>query len=240
MSGSRAQQAAANNASWCNAVCAAHGQPGRVDAGLWWHGGPVPRFYPNAVTLRAQPPQLMPRLRTMIDTRQGVGWSLKDSFACLDLGALQCRELFSAQWLWRAGIPVPSEPRAGLSWRRLRSADDLAAWERAWSADVPAPERVFLPPLLDDAATCVIAVERGENIVGGIIVHGAAGVAGLTNLFTCGEDDQATRDACLAAASACFPAVPLVTYEVDTDVALFKRLGFEPVGRLRVWLHDPA
>ena len=240
MSLARAQHAAANNASWCNAVCAAHGQPGRIDAGLWWHGGPLPRFYPNAVTLRAQPPQLMPRLQAMIDARQGTGWSLKDSFACLDLGALQCRELFSAQWLWRAGTPGPGEPRAGLSWRRLHRDHDLAAWERAWSADAPAPERVFLPPLLDDAATGVIAVERGETLVGGVIVHGAAGVAGVTNLFTCGEDEHATRDACLAAASACFPAAPLVTYEVDAEVALFTRLGFEPIGRLRVWLYDPA
>ena len=240
MTALRAQQAAANNASWCNAVCAAHAGPGRVDAGLWWHEGPVPRFYPNAVTLQMQPPRLMRRLQTMIDNRHGAGWSLKDSFACLDLGSLQCRELFSAQWLWRASTPGPSEPRAGLSWRRLRSVDDLAAWERAWSADVPAPERVFLPPLLDDAATCVIAVERGETLVGGVIVHGAAGVAGVTNLFTCGEDEHAIRDACLAAASACFPAAPLVTYEVDADVPLFTRLGFEPVGRLRVWLHDSA
>lgn len=240
MTALRAQQAAANNASWCNAVCAAHAGPGRVDAGLWWHEGPVPRFYPNAVTLQMQPPRLMPRLQTMIDNRHGAGWSLKDSFACLDLGALQCRELFSAQWLWRAGTPGPGEPRAGLSWRRLRSADDLAAWECAWSAGAPAPERVFLPPLLDDAATFVIAVERGDNFVGGVIVHGAAGVAGVTNLFTCGEDEHATRDACLAAASACFPAAPLVTYEVDADVPLFTRLGFEPVGRLRVWLYDPS
>ena len=240
MSDERAQRAAANNASWCNAVCAAHGQPGCIDAGLWWHEGPVPRFYPNAVTLRAQPPQLMPRLHTMIDSRQGAGWSLKDSFACLDLSTLQCRELFSAQWLWRAGTTGTSELSAGLSWRRLHSDDDLAAWERAWSADAPAPERVFLPPLLDDAATGVIAVERGETLVGGVIVHGAAGVAGVTNLFTRGEDEQATRDACLAAASACFPAAPLVTYEVDAEVALFTRLGFESVGRLRVWLHDPA
>ena len=240
MTALRAQQAAANNASWCNAVCAAHAVPGRVDAGLWWHGGPVPRFYPNAVTLQAQPPQLIPRLQTMIDNRQGAGWSLKDSFACLDLRSLQCRELFSAQWLWRAGMPGPSERSAGLSWRRLRSADDLAAWERAWSADSPAPERVFLPSLLNDAATFVIAVERGDNIVGGVIVHCAAEVAGITNLFTSGGDEPAARDACLIAASACCVGVPLVTYEVDSDVALFTRLGFESVGRLRVWLYDPA
>ena len=161
----------------------------------------MPRFYPNAVTLQAQAPRLMPRLQTVIDSRHGAGWSLKDSFACLDLRSLQCRELFSAQWLWRASTPGPSEPRAGLSWCRLRSADDLAAWELAWSADSPAPERVFLPLLLNDAATFVIAVERGDNIVGGVIVHCAAGVA---------------------------------------DVSLITRLGLEPVGRLRVWLHDAA
>ena len=43
--------AALNNARWCNAVCFAHGTARRFLAHTWVNAEPVPRFYPNAVTL---------------------------------------------------------------------------------------------------------------------------------------------------------------------------------------------
>jgi hypothetical protein len=42
MSGSRARQAALNNASWCDAVCNAHARPGCFDAGVGFdRSGPL-------------------------------------------------------------------------------------------------------------------------------------------------------------------------------------------------------
>ena len=45
--------AALNNARWCDAVCRAHGKPGRFLPPIWVNAETVPRFYPNAVTLEA-------------------------------------------------------------------------------------------------------------------------------------------------------------------------------------------
>lgn len=234
----RAQQAALNNASWCDAVCSAHARPGCFDDGLWWHGGPVPRFYPNVVTLEAVPADVMARVEALLATRHAAAWSLKDSFACLDLGALECRELFAARWLWRAAVSADAQAPIGPCWRRVTEAAELIDWERAWAAGSPPAERVFLPPLLNDASNAVIAFERDDKVVAGVMAHRAAGVVGVTNLFVPDEDADRYRRACLDAAAAVFPGLPLVCYEIDAEALLFERLGFESVGRLRVWIRD--
>jgi len=51
MTDPRVERAARNNAVWCDTVCHAHGIPGGFHDALWFNRHPVPRFYPNAVTL---------------------------------------------------------------------------------------------------------------------------------------------------------------------------------------------
>jgi hypothetical protein len=52
-----------------------------------------------------------------------------------------------------------------------------------------------------------------------------------------GEED-ATWTACLAAAAARFPGLPVVGYESGDALEVASRHGFQPIGPLRVWLHD--
>src|SRR6266700_2414202 len=54
MTSSRVEQAARNNAVWCETVCRVHGTPGEFHDALWLNRHPVPRFYPNVVTLSTQ------------------------------------------------------------------------------------------------------------------------------------------------------------------------------------------
>jgi hypothetical protein len=236
----RVQQAALNNASWCDAVCSAHQAPGCFDAGLWWNSGPVPRFYPNAVTLEAQPAHAHQRLAALGAAHNGAVWSVKDSFACLDLSGLGCRELFSGRWLWRA--PLVSNVRAaGLRWQHVADALELAEWEHAWAGGgTPSAERIFLPGLLDDPSTAVIAFESDERVVAGMTAHRAAGVVGLTNVFVPADQPDRYRQACVHAAAALFPGLPLVSYEVEAEVPTFERLGFEAIAPLRVWVREAA
>jgi len=234
----RVQQAALNNASWCDAVCSAHQAPGCFDAGLWWNSGPVPRFYPNAVTLEEQPAHLQARLAALAATHDAALWSVKDSFGCIDLGALGCRELFSARWLWRAPL-VGGVRAAGLRWQLVADALELAEWEHAWAGGgPPSAERIFLPALLDDPSTAVIAFESGQRVVAGVTAHRAADVVGLTNLFVPADEPDRYRQACVHAAATLFPGLPLVSYEVDAEAPAFERLGFEAVGTLRVWVRE--
>jgi hypothetical protein len=234
----RVQQAASNNASWCDAVCSAHQAPGCFDAGLWWNTGPVPRLYPNAVTLEAEPPHLLQRLAALAAAHTGKVWSVKDSHACLDLAPLGCRELFRAQWLWCA--PLVSELRSsGLRWQHVADAGELAEWEHAWAGGgVPSAERIFAPSLLDDPATAVIAFEIDARVVAGVTLHRAADVVGLTNLFVPADESERYRRACVHAAARLFPGLPLVAYELDADVPAYEHLGFEAIGPLRVWVRE--
>jgi len=234
----RVQQAALNNASWCDAVSSAHQAPGCFDAGLWWNSGPVPRFYPNAVTLEPQPAHARQRLAALAAAHDGALWSVKDSFACLDLSALGCRELFSARWLWRA--PLVSDARtAGLRWQHVGDAGELAEWEHAWAGGgPPSAERIFLPALLDDPSTAVIAFESAERVVAGMTAHRAAGVVGLSNIFVPADEPDRYRQACVHAAAVLFPGLPLVSYELEAEALAFERLGFEAIAPLRIWVRD--
>jgi hypothetical protein len=54
MTYSRVEQAARNNAVWCETICRVHGTPGEFHDTLWLNRHPVPRFYPNVVTLAPQ------------------------------------------------------------------------------------------------------------------------------------------------------------------------------------------
>ena len=54
MTYARVEQAARNNAVWCETVCRVHGTPGEFYNVLWLNRHPVPRFYPNVVTLSTQ------------------------------------------------------------------------------------------------------------------------------------------------------------------------------------------
>jgi hypothetical protein len=43
-----------NNARWCHTVGHTHGAPGELHEHLWLSRRPMPRFYPNVVTLSAE------------------------------------------------------------------------------------------------------------------------------------------------------------------------------------------
>src|SRR4029450_12896509 len=80
--------AAHNNARWCDAVCRAHGRPGTFLPHAWVNAEPVPRFYPNVVTL-AHDETALAEQRSTVDilakSNPPGRWAVKDSFNKLDL-----------------------------------------------------------------------------------------------------------------------------------------------------------
>jgi len=102
MSVPRVKQAARNNALWCDAVCRAHGRPGEFHAGLWLNRRPTPRYYSNAITLSPKDPAGQ-RAWIALLLAERPSFSVKDSFAALNLSGLGFGVLFEATWLWRDG-----------------------------------------------------------------------------------------------------------------------------------------
>ncbi|MFD3725503.1 hypothetical protein [Streptomyces sp. NPDC058671] len=219
-----------NNAAWCQAVCAAHGHPGTFGPRAWTSARRTPLYYPDAVTLTEDADAT--DVLTGID-RTTPGASVKDSYARLDLAAEGFRLLFEARWIHRpAGLPRPPAP-AG--WHPVRTPEALAAWALAWSDGDADEAALFRPGLLADPATTVVGGYAADGrILGGAVLSDAAGVTGVSNLFTAGDTDPSYAWAgALAAAPG---GRPVVGYESGDDLAPALAAGFEETGPLRVWL----
>lgn len=223
--------AARNNAEWCDTLCRTHGVRGKFTTAAWTSAGRTPPFYPDAVTL-------VPGA-SAADVLAGVdlvnpGCTVKDSFADLDLSGDGFEVLFDAEWIHRpAATPAPAVPD-GVTWAAVRTAEELAEWERAWDGGA---EGLFLPGLLADGTTAVLAGRAGGRVIAGAVATRSGAAVGVSNLFAVdGGDDAAWRGA-LAALEQLFPSVPVVGYEHGEDLTAALRAGFEAVGPLRIWLH---
>jgi hypothetical protein len=233
-----ADAAARNNASWCDALCRSHGQPGEFLPGLWLNRYPAPRYYPNVVTLISHgAASHLERVRELRHAGLPRGWAVKDSFHALDLGRLGFRVLFEAEWIWRpADAPRSAADLAGVRWARIQSEPELADWEAAWCS-APGEERLFLPSLLADGAITFLAAYREGQIIAGAIAHQSDGVIGLSNVF--GPEGYGPRiwAGSVAASHEAFPGRPLAGYETGHDLAAAQSAGFITIGPLRVWLY---
>lgn len=225
----REETAALNNAAWCAAVCRAHGRPVAQASGLWFCRGPTPRFYPNAVSVAraADPAEQAAFIADLRRRDPDPDFSVKDSFAALDLSAAGLTPLFEARWLWR-------DPGAGGAidqdrWRRVRDPRTLGDWETAWRGGDPVGPRIFRPELLSDDRIAVIGEFGPAGVIeSGGIACAAAGVAGVGNLF-------GQRGAAIEALAALFPTLPLAGYEAGDALRAAADEGFAVLGPLRVW-----
>jgi len=240
---SQVEQAARNNAIWCDTVCHAHGAAGEFHEAVWFNRNPVPRFYPNVVTLSNQrhAAAQLAHVQELVAAILPDHWAIKDSFGELDLAALGFQLLFEATWLWRVpSAPLPSAHHHGIQWVRLQDESKLAQWESAWngnSADPSSPQqpRLFLPALLTDPNIAFIAAYQGSEMIAGAIANCTDTVVGLSNIFAPPEDSLSCWAGCVATAQASFPGYPLVGYESGPELALAETVGFEKLQTLRVW-----
>lgn len=239
---SRVEQAARNNAIWCDTICRAHGAAGEFHADIWFNRNPVPRFYPNVVTLSNQRPVAaqLAHVQALVAAILPDQWAIKDSFAALDLATLGFQLFFAANWIWRTpSTPLPNTHDQGIQWVRIQDEGQLTQWESAWSGtnDDSSPQLppLFLPTLLADPDIAFIAAYQGSAIIAGAIANRTDTVVGLSNLFIPPADYVAFWAGCVATAQATFPGLPLVGYESGADLARAEAVGFEKLQSLRVW-----
>ncbi|WP_246042443.1 hypothetical protein [Streptomyces globosus] len=224
------EAAVRNNAEWCAAVCPG----GTFTADAWTSPHRTPPYYPDAVTLTRGASAAA--LTAAVDSA-APGCSVKDSFAALDLAPAGFEVLFEAQWIHRPAGP-PAHP-GSLHWSRVGTPAGLARWEAAWGGGQSAG--LFRPGLLT-AGIAFLAGRTGDGrIAAGAAANTAAGVVGISNVFTAGDvpADEAWSGA-LDRISALWPGLPVVGYEAGEDLETAARHGFAPLGGLRVWLHASA
>ena len=232
--------AAANNAHWCETVCRAHGAATAFGEDFWICATKAPPLYPNLVTLAGSEPL---RIAAQLDAVEGLrsldlppNWAVKDSFRSLDLTSHGYEFLFDAVWIARAADAGPSSSEAMF----VKGATGLAEWEAAWrraesEADA-LPARLFPERLLSDPDIGFVALRREGRIAAGAAVNRAAGIVGMTNLFTGNLYADSVASSVAAAISARFPGLPIVDYESAERAHELRGAGFRTIGPLAVWL----
>jgi len=188
---------------------------------MWVNAEPVPRFYPNAVTL-AHDEAALAEQRGTIDILAKSNlpgrWSVKDSFAKLDLARQGFDVLLEASWI-RSVMPA-----AGPS-------SDIV-WEREMQG------RALLP--FDDPHFALFTGRRGFAVVAGGMLYRAEGVVGLSNVVADVADAVAVWRSLILLAAQTFPRLPLVGYESGGELQAALDAGFEIGDPLRVWVRALA
>jgi hypothetical protein len=230
MDGAADSRAARNNAEWCAAIWRSHGLACEQAEGVWICPQPVPRLYPNAVTVEpdADPQRQVAVIAALAARLDGRALGVKDSFRRLDLAGLGLRPLFEARWIHRLASAASTDADDDLDWRPVRARASLAAWEAAWQGDSSAGPAVFPAALLLDPRVLVLGGFRGGAIAAGGMVFEAAGVLGVSNLF-------GSLGGFLAALARLRPRQDLAGYERGAALAGAARAGFVPGGALRIW-----
>lgn len=202
-------------------MCFAHGTVGRFLVHTWVNAEPVPRFYPNVVTLTAGDSDVAEQrqaVRILLKSHLPGRWAVKDSFRTLDIARLGFEVLLEARWI-RKAAPRPATMVSGLAWERVK----------AGSSDFPAA-------LFSDDNFAMFAGKRGDTVVAGGTFYRSDGVVGLSNVVAEFDDEPAVWRDLASLAAATFPGVPVVGYESGDELDAAKKAGFEVGDRLRIWV----
>jgi len=220
-----------NNARWCDAVCRSHGYPGEFTGRLWISARHALPFYPNAITLSPD----VTAAEATAGQDPSRPFSIKDSFARLDLAPHGLTPLFDATWIV---VPVPAGGD-DVSWDAVTDPGELVRWEASWAGGGEVTG-LFRPALLDDPDCAVLACRRDGAQVGGAIAYTAGGVTGISNVFKSGIADGPLWAGAVRAIARVRPGLPIVGYERGEDLAAARRTGFTILGPLRVWARGSA
>jgi len=211
-------------------VCFAHGTVGRFLVHTWVNAEPVPRFYPNVVSLTTGESDIDEQrqivsmlLRSNLPGR----WAVKDSFKTLDIARLGFEVLLEANWIRKMPAKAPATgapPRSsamvsGLSWERAKTGGEA-----------------FPASLFSDDNFAMFSGRRGGDVVAGATLYRSDGVVGISNVSADVDDAPGVwRDLSILAAST-FPNLPVVGYESGDELAAARKAAFEVGDPLRVWV----
>ena len=228
---------ASNNVDWYQAIFRSHGLTGAITDGIWISRDTPPPYYSNAVTLvpDGQAGQIA-RLRDLEGVLHG-RWSVKDSFAALDLSSLGFRPLFEAEWIWCDASDAPVPDAGGIAWRPMKTTGQLDRWEAAWRKNgSPTETPVFVPDLLANPTIALFGGFRGDDVVAGCAGNRSAKAVGFSNFFVGDGEDPLAVAGAIAEVARVGAGLPIVRYLAGERLAQVTGLGFRAVGPLRIWM----
>jgi hypothetical protein len=188
----------------------------------WVNAEPVPRFYPNVVTLTTGEADIVEQrqaVRILQKSHLPGRWAVKDSFRTLDIARLGFEVLLEANWI-RKAQPKAGTMVSGLSWERVG----------------PGGGDGFPSALFSDENFAMFSAKRNGAVVAGGTFYRSDGVVGLSNVVAEFDDEPAVWRDLASLAAATFPGFPVVGYESGDELAAAKKAGYEVGDPLRVWV----
>lgn len=228
---------ASNNVDWYQAIFRSHGLTGAVADGIWISRDTPPPYYSNAVTVarHGQAAQIA-RLRDLDGVLER-RWTVKDSFAALDLSPLGFEPLFDAEWIWCDASDAPAPDAGDITWRQVTTTGQLDHWEAAWRENgSPTETPVFVPDLLTNPTVSLFGGYRGDTVVAGCAGNRSADAVGFSNFFVGAGEEPLVIAGAIAEVAQFGAGLPIVGYLAGERLARVTTLGFRSVGPLRIWV----
>ena len=195
---------------------------GRFLVHTWVNAEPVPRFYPNVVTLTtgtADIDEQRQAVRILQKSHLPGRWAVKDSFNTLDIARLGFEVLLEANWI-RKAHPKAGAMVSGLAWQRVEPGGDDS----------------FPAALFSDDNFAMFSAKRDGTVVAGGTLYRSDGVVGLSNVVAEADDEPAVWRDLASLAATTFPGLPVVGYEADDELTAAHKAGFEIGDPLRIWV----
>lgn len=204
--------------------------------------GKTPPLYSNLVTVSEgwKPDEIFSSIEENFKNENWEEWSIKDSFAALDLHVYGFKNLFDANWFYlEAEHFAASKNASGINYKIVETAENLSDWLKAWDSDENLGRRIFQNSMLDNPKIRFVAGYDKEKILSGCLINKTEDVLGISNFFAPDSSVEHWSEI-IEFVHNSIEFADIVGYERKDLVKKLQMSGFEAVGDLTVWLRNRA
>jgi hypothetical protein len=231
------QKAICNNNDLYEAILGSQDINSHKTDSIWYSLEKTPPFYSNLVTVSKEwkPDDVFRKINFNYKRENWEEWTIKDSFAVLDLTEFGFTKLFDAQWMYLESVDfIPTKNSENLHYEIVDKEEILSAWRLVWDSDDQIGKAVFNPKLLNNPKVYIVAGYKDAQIVSGCFVNKTGNVLGISNFFAPDKDVYYWSDV-ISFIHDSVECLDVVGYERNELVDKLHLLGFESIGNLTVW-----
>ena len=233
----RLQKAIRNNLNLYELIFDTHQLRYHSTNEIWYSTEIAPRLYSNLITISEGwvPDDTLQIIDNAYKNQPRKQWSIKDSFAMLNLEDLGFIKRFTAQWIYLDSAKfIPQPQYKQLEYQIIQDEAELTIWKQGWGTYEEPGEEIFLPGLLNLPTVKFIAGYHQGQLLSGCLVNKTDGVFGISNFFSPSDDPGYWTDMLQFIFNE-IEKNDVVGYEGDDVLENLKTIGFQSIGRLIVW-----